>query len=1578
MTVSPAFVNLASSVTFQENAINAPAPRELPAIAAPQLIDADASLQFLENGASASFALAWDIGLEAAGWWKLSITGLAAGDVLSSPAFITDYFGFGDDQILLGTGVSLSVTRLTGATRGYEFKWTRDPGLDIPSELIAQHMTYVLQHLRFTNPDDTPTTQRVLTFGYSDVSGRYAASQQMTVHVTPQNDAPTITPDPVPVPLAPGVYGVTEGDAFALKITVQDPEGQAFTTQLAGEDAGLFTWNAATGVLTLNAPRDVETQTSADGDQDYEVQFAAIDSGSAQRQFDLTIRLQDRDEGMTLTGLGPVAAFAEGTVNAGPVKLDADVTFTRGDAPHQLIITGLLPEDRVSFATPAPGIVLDPFGVLIWQGVDVATVSGGIGTPLVVTFLDGPAAASSVEAVIESLSYASTSDAPPASHTLHLDLIDVNGEHLNHPVQPSFLRLNGAPNPFDGVDVGDNSAPVLTTLISPDGSNDGLPDLLVGRSDGLLRVSQNLGGGEFSSPSLFVPVTGPVNGTAIDVGTFSAPVAVDLDGDGRQELVVGAADGTLRAFRFDAAQRAYVEQTGNANPFGNLSYTGSAPSSDPANPFLPLAASRQAIDVGANAKPTFIDLDRDGLLDLVVGADDGALHAWKNYGTQYRLPMTNGYLNGFSTPGAVQFLPFAVNPFAGIDVGNDAAPAFSDLDLDGLPDLVIGKRTGYLDVWHNTGSGWDRFATDPFLGNYLGTSTTPTFGDIDGDGYDDLVVGNAQGTFTAFRNTAGAGQAILITITPENDAPTITSPAAVKYVETRTGPAYRIEATDLDGPGALIFSISGPDSGLFNINGSTGEISFKGAPNFESPLDTNFDNVYVLSVTAKDSLNAASSKALTITVTDVPEVPALTGLRPFLSVTEGQGPVLLDGDVTFKQGQPLSGAVLTVSGLVAGDVVGLQNNALINYNAAASLLNYNGQLISGVITGGNGNTFSVTFIDNASEAAVDAVIQALTFTTVSNSPAATRTLTINLTQAGGLSFAPAGAARHWEEVSADVNPLPLFGFPGLNFTPQVANLINDTRADLLIGTGQGDLLAFTGQVDPTQPSGTRYDGASAAFFQGIALPPGATDVAAARGDVNGDDIVDMVVGSSAGLQVFLGQADGSFALAPPSVVSPLIASDYAGAVPVLRNIDGDSAREIIVSPGGPGAYRFDALDFSGGAFVQKSTVYYAVDAGSLPTPFTDSADPGVAFLDVTGDGVFDIIAGTEAGTLRTWQGTTGAGAFGTADTLAFFTELTGSANPFAGIDVGSRARPTLSDVDGDGFTDLVVGDADGGLHWIRSTAALPQITVQVAPTNDAPSPPFGTTVFLPGFQTDAAGIITKAQLLQGWSDPEGDALQVFSVVASRGTLQDLGDGTWRYLSPLHATGTVTLSYVVSDGKLLTDGAASFGLGTLFAGQVKNGTAGADPLAGTVGNDTLRGKGGADSLEGGLGNDRLNGGGKADSLSGGNGADTLGGGSGDDSLAGGDGMDRLDGSDGNDRLTGGADADIFTVGAGADVVTDFEAGLDRLKVSGFLKYKDVQAAMADTADGVLLTMTGGTVLLEGLAIADLSKGDFILA
>jgi hypothetical protein len=64
----------------------------------------------------------------------------------------------------------------------------------------------------------------------------------------------------------------------------------------------------------------------------------------------------------------------------------------------------------------------------------------------------------------------------------------------------------------------------------------------------------------------------------------------------------------------------------------------------------------------------------DGLLDLVSGAANGALLAWRNTGTSEAPSFTA--------------LTGAANPFNDINVGYASAPSFVDLDGDGLLDVI--------------------------------------------------------------------------------------------------------------------------------------------------------------------------------------------------------------------------------------------------------------------------------------------------------------------------------------------------------------------------------------------------------------------------------------------------------------------------------------------------------------------------------------------------------------------------------------------------------------------------------------------------------------------------------------------------------------------------------------------------------------------------------------------------------------------------------------------------------------------------------------------------------------------------
>lgn len=211
------------------------------------------------------------------------------------------------------------------------------------------------------------------------------------------------------------------------------------------------------------------------------------------------------------------------------------------------------------------------------------------------------------------------------------------------------------------------------------------------------------------------------------------------------------------------------------------------------------------------------------------------------------------------------------------------------------------------------------------------------------------------------------------------------------------------------------------------------------------------------------------------------------------------------------------------------------------------------------------------------------------------------------------------------------------------------------------------------------------------------------------------------------------------------------------------------------------------------------------------------------------------------------------------------------------------------------------------------------------------------------------------------------------------------------------------------------------MGAGFGDDSVSGGLGNDVVAGGAGNDTLDGGDGNDSMSGSFGNDLIDAGSGADDIGGGTGRDTIdagtgndrvGGGEGDDSILGGDGNDFLagggrndtiDGGTGNDTINAGAGNDVMTGGAGADqfvfsaffdgeadVITDFEDGIDRFFIrlvnpdtgetnitNGNAGLQGFVAALniTDTATGAQLNVNGNTILVEGIASANLTVDDF---
>jgi len=136
---------------------------------------------------------------------------------------------------------------------------------------------------------------------------------------------------------------------------------------------------------------------------------------------------------------------------------------------------------------------------------------------------------------------------------------------------------------------------------------------------------------------------------------------------------------------------------------------------------------------------------------------------------------------------------------------------------------------------------------------------------------------------------------------------------------------------DIDALNATGYAISGIDSALFNIDTSTGEITFKVAPDYEAPADSDSNNEYQFSITAngtsnndKKTVKIKVSDIIDITPPDAPSIPDLiaihdTGLSNTDNYTSVSTPTLTgtaetDSTVKLYEGQTLMGTGTAIGG----------------------------------------------------------------------------------------------------------------------------------------------------------------------------------------------------------------------------------------------------------------------------------------------------------------------------------------------------------------------------------------------------------------------------------------------------------------------------------------------------------------------------------------------------------------------------------------------------------------------------------------------------------------------------------------
>jgi hypothetical protein len=270
-----------------------------------------------------------------------------------------------------------------------------------------------------------------------------------------------------------------------------------------------------------------------------------------------------------------------------------------------------------------------------------------------------------------------------------------------------------------------------------DYDNDGLTDLFIGNygyrdtsyySGGFLitkycsKIALFRNTGTSTAPQFSLITSDLANASSLNLlGLY--PTFGDIDNDGKTEMIVGNSVGKLLLYKNNAT-------------------VGNPPD------FVLQQVNYQNIDVGDYSTPQLIDLDRDGLLDLVIGEKG------------YRKGNLNFYRNTGTTSNPV--FTFITDSLGRVDVCNQATsnfgysvPCFFE-DNDGKYNLFVGSEEGYIHYYNNIENnlnGTFNLEDPHLLYIYEGIRTGVAVTDLDHDGYIDMIIGNYSGGLGYYKGT---------------------------------------------------------------------------------------------------------------------------------------------------------------------------------------------------------------------------------------------------------------------------------------------------------------------------------------------------------------------------------------------------------------------------------------------------------------------------------------------------------------------------------------------------------------------------------------------------------------------------------------------------------------------------------------------------------------------------------------------------------------------------------------------------------------------------------------------------------